>query len=107
MKGADSVMFFRLSELNDNKYKEAANMYVESFSRRGFRTLIMAFRYISREEFKEWKVKYNLAATQIIQRDAAVDKVAEEIEKDMFLLGCTAVEDALQDDVPETINDLL
>jgi len=30
-------------------------------------------------------------------------QVAEDIEKDMFLLGATAIEDKLQDGVPQTI----
>jgi len=36
-----------------------------------------------------------------------VAKLSDEIETDLYLLGCTAVEDALQDDVPSTIQDLL
>jgi magnesium-transporting ATPase (P-type) len=34
-------------------------------------------------------------------------KLAEEIEKNLYLLGATAVEDKLQDQVPETIKDLI
>ena len=36
-----------------------------------------------------------------------IDKIAEEIEKDLYLLGCSAVEDRLQDNVPKVIQDLL
>ena len=36
-----------------------------------------------------------------------MDKLAEEYEKGFYLLGATAVEDKLQDDVPETINDMI
>ena len=50
---------------------------------------------------------YDEAITKINGRDEAVSLAAEKIEKDLYLLGCTAVEDALQDDVPETINDFL
>ena len=35
-----------------------------------------------------------------------MDKAAEIIEKDMFLLGASAIEDRLQDGVPETIHTL-
>jgi phospholipid-transporting ATPase len=35
-----------------------------------------------------------------------MDKAAEIIEKDMFLLGATAVEDKLQEGVPDTIHTL-
>ena len=36
-----------------------------------------------------------------------VAQIAEDIEKNLTLIGCTAVEDRLQDEVPETIRDLL
>ena len=35
------------------------------------------------------------------------DQIAENLEKDLTLIGCTAVEDRLQDEVPQTIADLL
>ena len=39
-------------------------------------------------------------------RDTKLDKVYEEIECDMLLIGATAIEDKLQDGVPETIANL-
>lgn len=36
-------------------------------------------------------------------KDELLNALNEEIEKDMVLLGATAIEDKLQDDVPETI----
>jgi hypothetical protein len=35
-----------------------------------------------------------------------LDSAAELIEKDLFLLGATAIEDKLQDGVPDTIHTL-
>ena len=35
------------------------------------------------------------------------DKIVDDLEKEMYLLGATAVEDKLQDLVPETIHDFL
>jgi phospholipid-transporting ATPase len=35
-----------------------------------------------------------------------LDEAAELIEKDLFLLGATAIEDKLQDGVPDTIHTL-
>jgi phospholipid-translocating ATPase len=37
------------------------------------------------------------------KRDQLLDKLYEEIEKDMILLGATAIEDKLQEGVPDTI----
>ena len=39
-------------------------------------------------------------------RDAKIEAVSDELEHDLRLLGATAIEDRLQDGVPETIADL-
>ena len=39
--------------------------------------------------------------------DAQMDRVADLIERNLFLLGATAIEDKLQDGVPATIDALL
>ncbi len=36
-----------------------------------------------------------------------LDKLADDIQKDLVLIGATAVEDKLQDQVPQVIADLL
>jgi len=41
-----------------------------------------------------------------VNRDAQLSEVYEDIEKDLTLLGATAIEDKLQDGVPETIANL-
>jgi phospholipid-translocating P-type ATPase (flippase) len=107
MKGSDSKMLPRLSQWNNTEYVAKIKEYIDTFARRGFRTLVMAMKFIPEDEFRAWKARYDDAATQINDRQAAVDRVADELEVEMQLLGCTAVEDALQDDVPDTINDLL
>ena len=49
---------------------------------------------------------YNKAAATINGRGEALDNAAEIIEKDLHLLGATAIEDKLQEGVPETIHTL-
>jgi phospholipid-translocating ATPase len=39
-------------------------------------------------------------------REARIEEVCDELERDLRLLGATAIEDRLQDGVPETIADL-
>jgi phospholipid-transporting ATPase len=70
------------------------------------RTLCIAYREISESEYKQWSAIYDQAATTINGRGEAMDKAAEIIEKDMFLLGATAIEDKLQEGVPDTIHTL-
>lgn len=48
-------------------------------------------------------MKYKEAAVAIENRQKKLDAVYEEIEQNMILLGATAIEDKLQDGVPETI----
>jgi phospholipid-transporting ATPase len=43
------------------------------------------------------------AMTSLHMREQKVADVADLIEKDLFLLGATGIEDKLQDQVPETI----
>ena len=68
--------------------------------------MCIASRELSEQEYKQWTVIYNEAATTINGRGEALDRAAELIEKDLFLLGATAIEDKLQDGVPDTIHTL-
>jgi hypothetical protein len=49
---------------------------------------------------------YDNAASQMSGRSEALDNVAAAIEKNLQLLGATAIEDKLQDGVPDTIHTL-
>lgn len=53
-----------------------------------------------------WQKRYFEARTALSNREERVAEVSEEIERDLVLLGCTAIEDKLQEGVPETIERL-
>lgn len=63
----------------------------------------MAYRVIKEEDYEKWSNDYHKASLELVDREAKMDRVAEEIEKDLILLGATAIEDRLQDGVPECI----
>ncbi|KAJ3084089.1 hypothetical protein HDU99_003498 [Rhizoclosmatium hyalinum] len=105
VKGADTVIFERLAK-EGNKYIDATNVHLEEYASEGLRTLCIAYRDVPEEEYAEWSKLYDKAATTINNRGDALDKVAEMIEKDLILLGATAIEDKLQDGVPDTIHTL-
>jgi phospholipid-transporting ATPase len=63
-------------------------------------------REIPRQEYEVWSKIHENASTTLVNRAEELDKAAELIEKDMFLLGATAIEDKLQDGVPDTIHTL-
>ncbi|KAL1660926.1 hypothetical protein GGF50DRAFT_118469 [Schizophyllum commune] len=103
-KGADTVILERLSK--NQPYTEKTLAHLEDYATEGLRTLCLAYRDVSEEEYRQWSVIYDQAAATINGRGDALDQAAELIEKDMFLLGATAIEDKLQEGVPDTIHTL-
>ncbi|SCU84713.1 LANO_0C02168g1_1 [Lachancea nothofagi CBS 11611] len=104
-KGADTVIMERLSNEN-NPYTEATMRHLEDYAAEGLRTLCLAARTIPEPEYIEWKKVYDAASTTLDDRAQKMDDAAELIEKNLFLIGATAIEDKLQDGVPEAIHTL-
>lgn len=105
-KGADIVIFDRLTD-RDNRLKEVTLEHLRTFSKDGLRTLVLAEKDITRNEYDEWKDIFQSALTSIDNREERVEAACEIIENDLVLVGCTAIEDKLQEEVPETIHYLL
>ncbi|KAF6760166.1 calcium transporting ATPase [Ephemerocybe angulata] len=103
-KGADTVILERLSK--NQPFTEKTLAHLEEYATEGLRTLCIAYRDISEQEYRQWSTIYDQAAQTINGRGDALDSAAELIEKDLFLLGATAIEDKLQDGVPDTIHTL-
>ncbi|KAG5658725.1 hypothetical protein KAF25_007278 [Fusarium avenaceum] len=104
-KGADTVILERLNDMNP--HTEVTLRHLEEYASEGLRTLCLAMREVPEQEFKEWYKIYDAAQMTVGgNRADEVDKASEIIEKDFFLLGATAIEDRLQDGVPETIHTL-
>ncbi|XP_054174659.1 phospholipid-transporting ATPase IC isoform X2 [Homo sapiens] len=103
-KGADTVIYERLHRMNPTK--QETQDALDIFANETLRTLCLCYKEIEEKEFTEWNKKFMAASVASTNRDEALDKVYEEIEKDLILLGATAIEDKLQDGVPETISKL-
>lgn len=105
-KGADTVILERLSQREEQPFVDSTLRHLEDFASEGLRTLCIASKIILEEEYKDWSAKYYEASTSLDDRSDKLDEVANLIEGDLFLLGATAIEDKLQDGVPETIHTL-
>ena len=70
--------------------------HLEQFARQGLRTLCVAFKEISQEEYDIWLPDYQSAQTSLSNRDALISQAAESIECNLYLLGVSAIEDKLQ-----------
>lgn len=104
-KGADTVILERLNQHNPTV--EATLQHLEEYASDGLRTLCLAMREIPEAEFQEWWDVFDKAQTTVSgSRQDEIDKAAELIERDFYLLGATAIEDKLQDGVPDTIHTL-
>ncbi|XP_054754666.1 probable phospholipid-transporting ATPase IA isoform X2 [Lytechinus pictus] len=104
-KGADNVIYDRLA--SDQEFTSDTVRHLEEFASEGLRTLCFAFREISKEEYEEWSATYYKASTAIQNREEKLAEAAELIEMNFTLIGASAIEDKLQDGVPETIDTLL
>ena len=105
-KGADSIIKERLHEKNSKNILNQCQHYVDKFSDLGFRTLFIAMKILSQEEYDKFASDLKEAKMSQINKDEKVAEVYNQIEQDLILLGATIVEDKLQDLVPETIRDL-
>ncbi|KAI8801118.1 hypothetical protein BJ742DRAFT_838872, partial [Cladochytrium replicatum] len=105
-KGADTVIFERLAADNNASMLDATTVHLEEYASEGLRTLCIAYRDIPNDEYTNWAAIYDKAATTINNRQKALDDAAEMIEKNLYLVGATAIEDKLQDGVPDTIHTL-
>lgn len=100
-KGADTVIYERISPRT--RHKETTQEALDIFANETLRTLCLCYKDISQAEFDAWSRKHKEASVALSNREEALDVVYEQIEKDMLLIGATAIEDKLQDGVPETI----
>lgn len=109
-KGADSSMMNILDPNGAVNSPELINQALEAlktFSQDGLRTLVMAYRILSEAEYQSFKSEIIAAQTETEGRDKAIERAYARVELDLKLIGCTAIEDELQDEVPETIDHIL
>ncbi|KAI1792323.1 phospholipid-transporting ATPase 1 [Ganoderma leucocontextum] len=105
-KGADSVIYQRLAADHDPELKAATARDMEAFANGGLRTLCIASRMMTEQEYMDWVRVYEAATSAITDRDEAVEKANDMVEHSLTILGATALEDKLQEGVPEAIETL-
>ncbi len=100
-KGADSVILERLAPAQEAA--KATESSLEVLGSEGLRTLMVARRDLDEQYYQQWSDRYDEASRLLEGRKEAQDVLSEEIEKELTLLGATAIEDKLQEGVPEAI----
>ena len=106
-KGADSIIYSRLSRTqNDKTLLDLTSKHLEEYATEGLRTLCIAQREIPWSQYLAWNVRHQEASASLDRREEKMEAVAESIERELVLLGGTAIEDRLQDGVPDAIETL-
>ncbi|XP_020973107.1 phospholipid-transporting ATPase 3 [Arachis ipaensis] len=104
-KGADTVIFERLADGN-NEIRNLTREHLEQFGSAGLRTLCLAYKELHPDAYESWNEKFIQAKSSLRDREKKLDEVAELIENGLTLIGCTAIEDKLQEGVPACIRTL-
>ena len=107
MKGADNIILQKLDENNNiNKLiKPNLKDSLEKYAKEGLRILAVAYKKITLEELYQYQKEYIKAFKNTYKKKEKLEELAQTIEKNLILLGVTAIEDELQDDVNETLKD--
>lgn len=107
-KGADSVIYERLRKSSDTEQLLTSTLSIlTEFAAEGLRTLVLAIAVLDEATYQQWDARYQAALCSPQGRAEKVAAAAEEIERDLTLVGTTAIEDKLQDGVPSTIELLI
>uniref|UniRef100_A0A8C1XFV9 Phospholipid-transporting ATPase n=1 Tax=Cyprinus carpio TaxID=7962 RepID=A0A8C1XFV9_CYPCA len=100
-KGADIVVLERLQR--DWPLQESTERALELFAQGCLRTLCVAVRSVPEALWTEWSRTLSQAGTSTGNQETVLEEIYDQMEKDLTLLGVTAIEDRLQEGVPETI----
>ncbi|KAJ9613548.1 drs2 neo1 protein [Cladophialophora chaetospira] len=92
--------------IDDHAVFERCFQHIDDFATDGLRTLLYAYRHLSENDYNEWKQIYLSASTSIVDRQDKIERAAELLEIKLELLGATAIEDKLQEGVPDAIERL-
>uniref|UniRef100_A0AAQ5X643 Phospholipid-transporting ATPase n=1 Tax=Amphiprion ocellaris TaxID=80972 RepID=A0AAQ5X643_AMPOC len=110
-KGADSVIMDLIKPPNTGRKLQKkivcrTQNYLNLYAADGLRTLCIAKKILSQEEYACWLQRHLEAETAIQGREQLLFESALRLETNLQLLGATGIEDRLQDGVPETIASL-
>jgi phospholipid-translocating ATPase len=101
-KGAEVNVFPCCSKGDIQSCKDV----IDEFARKGWRTLALAYKPLSKIEYASLEKKLTKASNDVTKREYKLRKIFNKIESNLKLIGATAVEDKLQENVSETLESL-
>lgn len=88
----------------ENQIIQRTEFHINQYSKQGLRTLVMAKRLLTEEDYSHWLKSHQEAENVQEGRERLIYESYCRMERDLQLLGATGIEDKLQEGVPETIN---
>jgi magnesium-transporting ATPase (P-type) len=81
---------------------------LDKFAREGLRTLVFSRKELSLNEFNNFMTSYTSIKTSVDpNKDEKLNSLFDSMERDLFYLGSSAIEDKLQENVAETIDHIM
>lgn len=110
-KGADATVIPVLSEAFSTSARGEevifkSQEHLTQYAKEGLRTLCLSMKIWTEEEYQGWKEKHEEAELDMMDKETMLAESTLRAEQDLELLGVTAIEDRLQDGVPECIHSL-
>ena len=106
-KGADNVISTRLASSNGKTHLNTVDKNLLRFAKKGLRTLMIAYRELNENVYNKFEEVYKSAMNHPLEKEMLLNKAADLIEKDLILLGATAIEDQLQDNIDEVLQNFI
>ncbi|EUD73986.1 ATPase [Plasmodium vinckei petteri] len=107
LKGADTSVL-KLASKSQKNIVDHVEYQLNAFATSGLRTLVLGYKHLTKEEFK---IMYNThienrKKSELLKDDTYLQNFYDEYENNLLIIGCTGIDDKLQDDVPQVIQDL-
>ncbi|KAL5115523.1 drs2 neo1 protein [Pleosporales sp. CAS-2024a] len=91
---------------DESAVMERCLQHINEFATEGLRTLLYGYRFLDEKDYHTWKKGYLEATTSLVDRTRLVEEAGDMIEQNLDLCAATAIEDKLQQGVPEAIDKL-
>jgi phospholipid-translocating P-type ATPase (flippase) len=112
MKGAETTIIPCMARGQEDLLNVTMG-HMNDYASEGLRCLLVGEAVLNEATFTEWRHRYKVACTSVVEIEKkkkgmknAIEVLEDEIEKGLILVGCTAIEDKLQDGVPDCIAQL-
>ena len=99
--------------VNDAHFVEMLACQVGTWAEEAFRTMVFGYKELTEESYNAWIEEYERVCEDPVQKELRknkkpnrIDELQFQMENGLILQGATAIEDGLQEGVPEALAQL-